>query len=282
MLYVVGMVMGFAFLLQLWLHGGAMFAIQWWPVFVTGFLFAATCCLKPQFPQELMPSLQRRRQFYFMQKLPGNFTLKCSALFSFGLSPFWCWQSSPATLSYRLTQYFIIMLVVAAIAMFVMMLAFAIQLRALAVCIGGSDGLVQRLNLTVCGWIYLFMVPVCAVIVGSWRQWQNVFTQEKISLGLFIQLFEFQVFTVCFSWIGTILAWVVLALLLWEVVTAFELLFSWNRFLMCKVQNEALPAFMDSATASSAPKEETFLQTSGEGATSPIQPTNPHPQENHE
>ena len=222
--------MAFAFLFQLRIHGGAMFAVQWWPILITGVLFISTCCLDTFIPSEICPQFQHRKQFYFMKRLPSVFVLKCSSLISFGLSPFWAWQNSPANLSYRLDHYFTCMLALAAVAMFVMVVSFARHLRVLAVYIGGSDGFVRRMSFAVRGWLYFFLVPIFAVIAGSNRIWRDMLANTDFTLDLVVRMIKFQVMMVFGSWIGTMIIWCGLGMLAWDVLMAMEMLFHFNHF----------------------------------------------------
>ena len=105
LLHFVGTAMGLAFLVQLRLHGGAMFAIQWWPILITGVLFASACCLQPELPTALVaaPGVKESR---YLRRRPSDLSLKTATLVGFGLSPFWGWRTSAASLSYGLLRYF--------------------------------------------------------------------------------------------------------------------------------------------------------------------------------
>ena len=84
--------MALAFLVQLRLHGGAMFALQWWPILITGVLFASAFCLEPQLPPGLLTDEVCSKQHVFLRKRPSDLALKTAALISFGLSPVWVWR----------------------------------------------------------------------------------------------------------------------------------------------------------------------------------------------
>lgn len=239
LLYFVGIVMALAFLLPLRLHGGAIFAVQWWPVLISGFFLVAAFCLEPIHAMEKKIPLKLRDKYYFMHGLPNDLVLKTSALIGFGLSPFWCWTNSAASLSLRLDSYFTGMLFLSTAAMFVMLVSFTRHLRVIAVCIGGSDGLVRRLNVAVRGWLYFFLVPLSAIVVGlfaiaagSGRAWFELLEQQPdLSCGMVVQMVKNQIITISLSWIGTEVVWLVFILLVWELAVAFELLLQFNRYL---------------------------------------------------
>ncbi|MBQ4480448.1 MAG: hypothetical protein II943_07395 [Victivallales bacterium] len=265
LLYFVGMVMALAFLFQLRLRGGAIFAVQWWPVLIAGFLCGAAFCLGAGRTLEKMVTPIQKEKFYFMRHLPGDLFLKTTALISLGLSPFWCWTNSGASLSPHLNSYFTGMLFLSVAVMIMMVISFARHLRVLAVCIGGSDGLVQRLNLAVRGWLYFFLVPMCAIVIGSNRVWHEMMAQPDLSYGLLVQMLKFQIVVISFSWIGTVVAWIVLLLLAWEVVVAFELLLQFNHYLKVhELQTDLTNPVLDAVREPVSAKTDALASEEGE------------------
>ena len=228
MLHFLGMAMAFAFLLQLKMHGGAMFAIQWWPVLITGILLGAAFCLEPGSHRQASP---RQKHIVPECLLPGEFSLKLSALVSFGLSPIWGWRNSAASLSYGLMDYFTLLLVVASLAMLYLMVAFALQMHEVAGDIGASPKMIRLLSFTPRCWLYFIIVPSIATLLGAGRMWRAIFSQPQFDLHQVIQFVQFQWQLVFQCWIGSVLSWLGLGLLAWQTSIAFKLLMICNKFL---------------------------------------------------
>ena len=260
MLHFLGMVMALAFLVQLRLHGGAMFAIQWWPVLITGVLLASALCLEPSLPPGVFSSDEAALNYGFMRKRPSDLTLKTAALVSFGLSPIWVWRNSAASLSYGLVRYFALLQAVSLIAMFAMALNFVLHLRVLCVCVGGTPQMVRRWSFAGRGMLYFVFVPVFSVMLGSTRFWTELLQTSELNWQTISQMLEFQFLLPFNSWIGASIAWLTLAMLALQVCMSFELLLVFNRFLdkkECHEQNAGLSKTIDDKAADKSEEETT-------------------------
>ncbi|MBO4619597.1 MAG: hypothetical protein J5654_05745 [Victivallales bacterium] len=250
MLHFLGMVMALAFLVQLRLHGGAMFALQWWPILITGVLFASAFCLEPQLPSELFTDEVCSKQHVFLRKRPSDLALKTAALISFGLSPIWVWRNSAASLSYGLMRYFALLQGVSLVAMFAMVLLFALHLRVLCVCFGGTPQFVRRWSFAARGLLYFVLVPVFSVMLGGTRFWSELFHMSELNWRVISQMLEFQFMLPFHSWIGTVITWLSLTMLAGQVFLSFQLLLLFNRFMDAKELNEQAGRFPDAVDES--------------------------------
>ena len=230
--------MALAFLVQLRLHGGAMFALQWWPILITGVLFASAFCLEPQLPPGLLTDEVCSKQHVFLRKRPSDLALKTAALISFGLSPVWVWRNSAASLSYGLMRYFSLLQAVSLVAMFAMVLLFALHLRVLCVCAGGTPQFVHRWSFAARGLLYFVLVPVFSVMLGGTRFWTGLFQMSQLNWRMVSQMLEFQFMLPFHSWIGNVIIWLALAMLAGQVILSFQLLLLFNKFWDAKELNE--------------------------------------------
>lgn len=252
--------MALAFLVQLRLHGGAMFAIQWWPVLITGVLLAAALCLESSLPNGLVPNDELSQNYRFMRNRPSDLSLKAAALVSFGLSPIWVWRNSAASLSYGLVRYFSLLQAVSLIAMFAMALYFVLHLRVLCVCVGGTPQMVRRWSFAGRGMLYFVFVPVFSVMLGGTHFWTELFQNSSLNWQMVSQMLEFQFMLPFNGWIGTTIVWLTLAMLALQVCMSFELLLVFNRFLDKKEwheQNAGLSKTIDDKAADESEEETT-------------------------
>ena len=243
LLHFVGTAMGLAFLVQLRLHGGAMFAIQWWPILITGVLFASACCLQPELPTALVaaPGVKESR---YLRRRPSDLSLKTATLVGFGLSPFWGWRTSAASLSYGLLRYFSLLEGVAMLTMFASALYFALHLRVLCVCIGGSERAVRRWTLAARGLLYFVLVPVFAVFLGSLKLGRELFQATPHNWQYLAQMLEYYFTLPFYSGIGSAIIWLGLGMLAWQVTCSFHLLLNFDEFLDAReiaVENAVSP-----------------------------------------
>lgn len=259
MLHFLGAVMALAFLLQLRLHGGAMFAIQWWPILITGVLFASALCIKPELSPELLSVAEQSQLSFLVRNRPSDLSLKTAALISFGLSPIWGWRNSAASLSYGLLRYFSLLQAVSVMAMFAMALYFVLHLRVLCICIGGSPGMVRRCSFAARGLLYFVLVPVFSVMLGGTQFWSELFQMKQLDWQWFSQVLEYQFMLPFHSWIGTVIVWLTLAMLACQVYLTFQLLLLFNQFLDKKKNCDQKKLVSDDATA--VPTGETEEET---------------------